>query len=191
MRRILCLQPSRVEWSELYPKPPYSVLRNQDHYNRGRMECRFATTLELLRRARTMRLHGINRDVFDRYTSNTPRWFYEVVAPGIQVQYVGYRGGHGHTSATQSHRFLDRRREIAGLYSRALLGLPLKNPKVLRPDDVHSWHLYVIQLELESLTIDRAKFIELMAQKGLDAAYISFRCICNHDWRTGDQSEPR
>jgi dTDP-4-amino-4,6-dideoxygalactose transaminase len=36
----------------------------------------------IARRARLMRLHGIDRDAFDRYTSSRPAWYYEVVAPG-------------------------------------------------------------------------------------------------------------
>ena len=34
-------------------------------------------------RARTMRLHGMNRDAFDRFTAKVPSWYYEVVAPGF------------------------------------------------------------------------------------------------------------
>jgi Predicted pyridoxal phosphate-dependent enzyme apparently involved in regulation of cell wall biogenesis len=39
---------------------------------------------ELARRCRVMRLHGIDRDAFDRYTSHRPAWYYEVVAPGFK-----------------------------------------------------------------------------------------------------------
>jgi dTDP-4-amino-4,6-dideoxygalactose transaminase len=37
----------------------------------------------------------------------------------------------------------------------------------VRPDDIHSWHLYVVQLDLSSLTINRDQFIELMAAEGI------------------------
>jgi hypothetical protein len=36
----------------------------------------------IAKRCKLMRLHGIDRDAFDRYTSTKPAWFYEVVAPG-------------------------------------------------------------------------------------------------------------
>lgn len=36
---------------------------------------------EIAARCKIMRLHGISRDAFDRYTSNKPAWHYEVVAP--------------------------------------------------------------------------------------------------------------
>ncbi|HZE91745.1 MAG TPA: aminotransferase class V-fold PLP-dependent enzyme, partial [Rhizobacter sp.] len=39
---------------------------------------------ELLQRARVMRLHGMNRDAFDRFTATVPSWYYEVVAPGFK-----------------------------------------------------------------------------------------------------------
>ena len=38
---------------------------------------------ELAARMRVMRLHGISRDAFDRFSSKTPAWYYEIVAPGF------------------------------------------------------------------------------------------------------------
>jgi dTDP-4-amino-4,6-dideoxygalactose transaminase len=39
---------------------------------------------DLAKRMKTMRLHGISKDVFDRYTSTNASWYYEVVAPGFK-----------------------------------------------------------------------------------------------------------
>ena len=36
-----------------------------------------------------------------------------------------------------------------------------------RPQDTHAWHLYVVQLELGRLSIDRDRFIELLAERGI------------------------
>ena len=121
----------------------------------------------LLRRVRTMRLHGIDRDVFDRYVSAAPQWYYEVVAPGFKYNMPDIAAALGIQQLKKARRFLERRIAIARTYSEALAGLPLRTPVVARPADVHSWHLYIIQLELESLTIDRARFIELMAEQGV------------------------
>ena len=38
----------------------------------------------LAKRAKVMRLHGMNRDAFDRFTAKVPSWYYEVVAPGFK-----------------------------------------------------------------------------------------------------------
>jgi dTDP-4-amino-4,6-dideoxygalactose transaminase len=122
---------------------------------------------DLLKRARTMRLHGINRDVFDRYTSTAPKWYYEVVAPGYKYNMPDTAAALGIHQLRKAQRFLECRRAISERYTRELAGLPLATPFVARPDDVHSWHLYVLQLDLESLTIDRDTFIELMSQEGI------------------------
>jgi dTDP-4-amino-4,6-dideoxygalactose transaminase len=122
---------------------------------------------QVLQRIRTMRLHGINRDVFDRYTSTAPKWYYEVVAPGFKYNMPDPAAAIGIHQLRKARRFLERRNAIASRYTRELTGLPLRTPAVARPDDVHSWHLYVLQLELESLSIDRARFIELMAELGI------------------------
>jgi dTDP-4-amino-4,6-dideoxygalactose transaminase len=37
----------------------------------------------LAERARVMRLHGMSRDAFDRFTATVPSWYYEIVAPGF------------------------------------------------------------------------------------------------------------
>jgi dTDP-4-amino-4,6-dideoxygalactose transaminase len=122
---------------------------------------------EVLRRIRTMRLHGISRDVFDRYTSTAPMWYYEVVAPGFKYNMPDPAAALGIHQLRKARRFLDRRRAIAERYTRELTGLPLRTPAVARIDDIHSWHLYVLQLELESLSIDRGRFIELMSERGI------------------------
>jgi dTDP-4-amino-4,6-dideoxygalactose transaminase len=145
---------------------------------------------ELLQRVRTMRLHGINRDVFDRYTSNTPKWYYEVVAPGFKYNMPDIAAAMGIHQLRKAHRFLDRRKQIADRYNQGLTGLPLKTPIVRRPDDVHAWHLYVIQLELESLTIDRARFIELMAEQGVGCSVHFIPLHLQPYWRDRYQLRP-
>jgi len=122
---------------------------------------------KLAQRARTMRLHGIDRDVFSRYTSNAPKWYYEVVAPGFKYNMPDTAAALGLHQLRRAGQMRDRRQRIAESYDRAFAGLPLRCPHRARPDDVHSWHLYVIQLDLESLTIDRDRFIELMSEAGV------------------------
>jgi dTDP-4-amino-4,6-dideoxygalactose transaminase len=121
----------------------------------------------ILQRARTMRLHGINRDVFDRYTATTPKWYYEVVAPGYKYNMPDTAASLGIQQLKKARRFLERRTAIAKRYERELAGLPLRTPTVSRPTDIHSWHLYVLQLNLQDLSIDRDRFIELMAEQGI------------------------
>lgn len=118
-------------------------------------------------RIRTMRLHGINRDVFDRYRSDKPSWYYEVVAPGYKYNLTDIAAAIGIQQLRKADAFQRRRQWIAEQYTSAFRDLPLRTPYVARPDDTHAWHLYVIQLQLEDLAISRDRFIELMAEAGI------------------------
>jgi dTDP-4-amino-4,6-dideoxygalactose transaminase len=61
----------------------------------------------------------------------------------------------------------ERRKSIALKYNKAFADLPLITPFIIDDEDVHSWHLYVIQLKLNKINISRDKFIEILAEKGI------------------------
>lgn len=122
---------------------------------------------DLAQRMRTMRLHGINRDAFDRFTSSKPSWHYEVVAPGFKYNMMDLAAAVGIHQLKRSNEFQLRRQQIAEYYTEALKNLPIQTPFVSAPNDIHSWHIYVIQLKLEEIAIDRNTFIEKMAEYGI------------------------
>ncbi|MBN8280491.1 MAG: DegT/DnrJ/EryC1/StrS family aminotransferase, partial [Gammaproteobacteria bacterium] len=116
---------------------------------------------------RTMRLHGINRDVFDRYQSRKPAWFYEVVAPGFKYNMPDIAAAIGVHQLRKAGAFRQRRAAIAAAYTAGLAGLPLQTPATVGPADGHAWHLYVLQLDLAALRIGRDRVIELLAERGI------------------------
>lgn len=122
---------------------------------------------DYLSRMKTMRLHGINRDVFDRYTSDKPSWFYEVVEPGYKYNMTDVAASIGIHQLKKAQEFQQRRALIAEKYNQAFTDLPLNIPYVKRPEDTHAWHLYVLQLDLDAISVDRDKFIELMVEQGI------------------------
>ncbi len=117
-------------------------------------------------RIKIMRLHGMNRDVFQRTSSKQPFWYYEVVAPGFKYNLTDVAAALGIHQLRKAESFLRRRTEIATHYTQALADLPVRTPYV-HPDNVHAWHLYVLQLQLEELTIDRDTLIDQMTQAGI------------------------
>lgn len=121
---------------------------------------------EIAKRCRVMRLHGINRDVFDRYTSDKPSWFYEVVAPGFKYNLTDIAAAIGIHQLRKANLFHKCRTEMAAKYDAALEDLPIILPPKARLQDQHAWHLYVIRLA-ENATVRRDRFIELMAEKGI------------------------
>lgn len=123
---------------------------------------------EIAARVRVMRLHGISRDVFDRFTaSDRPSWYYEVIAAGFKYNMTDVAASLGIHQLRRLDEMRDRREEIAERYNEGLQGLPVHLPVCARKEDTHSWHLYIIQLDKACLTINRNRFIELMLEKGI------------------------
>jgi dTDP-4-amino-4,6-dideoxygalactose transaminase len=121
---------------------------------------------EIAKRCRVMRLHGINRDAFDRYTSTKPAWHYEVIAPGFKYNMTDLAASLGIHQLKKAWTSQQKRAKMANIYDEALVDLPLLLPPKAREGDTHSWHLYVIRLD-DSAKISREKFIEQMAAKGI------------------------
>jgi dTDP-4-amino-4,6-dideoxygalactose transaminase len=121
---------------------------------------------DLAKRMKIMRLHGIDRDAFDRFQSKKPAWYYEVVAPGFKYNMTDIAAAIGIHQLKRLPKFLERRQALARRYFEALAVLPL----VLPADDVsggsHSWHLFVIRLE-DDAKMSRDELIELLSDKGI------------------------
>lgn len=121
---------------------------------------------EIAARCRMMRLHGISRDAFDRYTSTKPAWHYEVVAPGFKYNMTDLAASMGIHQLRKAWAFQERRQAMAQYYDQELAGLPITFPPHPNKGDVHAWHLYVIQLQ-SSARMPRDQFIERMSEKGI------------------------
>jgi dTDP-4-amino-4,6-dideoxygalactose transaminase len=67
----------------------------------------------LAQRARVMRLHGMSRDAFDRFTATVPSWYYEVVAPGFKYNLTDIAAALGLQQLKKARGFQQRRAEIA------------------------------------------------------------------------------
>jgi len=115
---------------------------------------------DLAARAKVMRLHGINRDAFDRFTAKVPSWYYEIVAPGFKYNLTDIAASLGLHQLKRIDGFQVRREQIAARFDQALADLPLVlPPRPTVPGDLHAWHLYVVRLS-DAATITRDQFIE-------------------------------
>lgn len=141
-------------------------------------------------RIAAMRLHGIKEDVFDRYTANRPSWYYEVVAPGFKYNMSDISAAIGIHQLRKARDFQERRQRIAERYDAAFADLPLQTPAVRRPDDTHAWHLYVILLDLDQLSIGRDRFIEFMSEAGIGTSVHFIPLHLQPYWRDRYGFEP-
>lgn len=121
---------------------------------------------ELAKRAKVMRLHGMNRDAFDRFTAKVPSWYYEIVAPGFKYNLTDIAAALGLHQLKRLPAFQARREQIAAAYDAAFADLPLILPPQAPEGDTHSWHLYVLRLA-DDCAVERDVFIERMYAKGI------------------------
>ncbi|MFP4637012.1 MAG: DegT/DnrJ/EryC1/StrS family aminotransferase [Spirochaetaceae bacterium] len=120
---------------------------------------------DLAERVRLMRLHGIDRDVWDRYSAVGASWAYAVTEAGYKYNMPDLTAAIGRVQLRKARELQRRRREIAARYRQAFDGLPWLR---LPPDHpLHCYHLFIIELEPDELTIDRDAFIEELAAYGI------------------------
>ena len=103
---------------------------------------------DIAERVKVMRLHGIDRDIWDRYKSDKPSWYYEVIEPGYKYNMTDIAAAIGTKQLDKCDEFHQKRVGIAKYYTENLTkieGLRLPGLKCLFND--HSWHLFVILIE--------------------------------------------
>ncbi len=120
----------------------------------------------LVARMKVMRLHGISRDAFDRFTSRVPAWYYEVVAPGFKYNLTDMAAALGRVQLARLPAFLQRRRQLAARYLAELRDLPLQLPTEAPAGDTHAWHLFVLRLS-DAARSTRDEVIDRLAAAGI------------------------
>lgn len=143
---------------------------------------------EVAARARTMRLHGINRDAFDRFTAKVPSWYYEVVAPGFKYNLTDIASSLGIHQLRKADGFRRRRDAIAAEFQQAFKDLPLRLPAQAASGDLHAWHLYVVRLADVALTRD--EFIERLYAHGIGCSVHYIPLHLHPYWRDTFQLRP-
>ena len=124
---------------------------------------------ELARQADILRLHGIDREVWKRYQGDEPAgWEYDVVAPGYKYNLADLNAAIGLCQLKKAEEFRRRREEIARRYLEAFGDADFLQPPPTSAG--HSWHLFVICLKTDRLTIDRDGFLKALIHSGVGAS---------------------
>lgn len=122
---------------------------------------------ELAKRARTMRLHGFDRDAFDRFKGGG--WKYDIVAPGFKYNMTDIAAGIGIHQLKKSQQFRDSRHRIAKRYIKGLEGLPIELPVDGDSQNDHSWHIFGIRIRPET-GVKRDDLLVAMVDRGISCS---------------------
>ena len=112
-------------------------------------------------RMRMMSLHGISHDAWDRYTEKGS-WYYEVLRPGYKYNMTDIAAALGIEQLKKCDAFYQARLRIAERYDEAFADLAEIETPPASSGMQHAWHLYIIQLHLDRLRIDRRDFIKAL-----------------------------
>jgi len=132
----------------------------------------------LAERCKIMRLHGINRDAWKRYTESGS-WYYEVVAPGFKYNFTDLQASLGIPQLKKVDKMWQSRQNIAAKYTDALKDNKYLQLHGIKTDRESSWHLFPIRLHLETLTINRAQLIDEMRKNNIGAG-VHFMPVHQH-----------
>ena len=121
---------------------------------------------ELADRVRLMSLHGISKDAWKRFSAEGS-WYYEILAPGYKYNMTDINAALGLNQLERSGEFHQRRSAIVQAYDAGLADVEEIKLPAVRPDVVHAWHLYVIQVDIERLSINRNDFIKALNGAGI------------------------
>lgn len=121
----------------------------------------------IYKRAKVMRLHGINRDIWDRFTSKKPSWEYDVIEAGFKYNMTDLAAAIGLGQLEQAEHLRVGRQKAVEYYFEALKDLDMIDlPIVTCPFEDHAWHLFPIVLN-EKSKVSRNQFIEALAENGI------------------------
>ena len=145
----------------------------------------------LAERCRLLALHGMSNDAWDRYTERGS-WAYRVLAAGYNYAMYDYQAALGHAQFNRLEEFQRVRARLAARFNAQLAQVPGVITPMEREGTTHAWHLYVVRLRPEVLTISREDFIGALKERGIGTS-VHFIPIHHHPyyretygWAPGD-----
>lgn len=120
---------------------------------------------EAAARISCLRSHGIDRTIWDRYTSDKASWLYDVTTEGWKCNLPDILAAIGRVQLTKADEFFRKRKAIAERMNAAFAESDLF---VTPPDGPgNAWHLYLLGLNLNLLSVDRDGFARALQAEGL------------------------
>ena len=118
-------------------------------------------------RVKLMRLHGINHDVWDRFTNTKSSWEYDVIAPGYKYNLADINAAIGLAQLERADYLRNERQRCAAFYLDKLKNLSSIDLPVCKGQmENHAWHLFPVIIKPEA-SVSRNEFIQLMAGQGI------------------------
>jgi UDP-4-amino-4,6-dideoxy-N-acetyl-beta-L-altrosamine transaminase len=128
---------------------------------------------ELYDKLLMFRTHGISKDAVKRF-GKSGGFYYDMQYLGFRYNLSELHSALGLHQLSKLENFQKRRREIVKLYNRELEDIEQITIPYVKKNIKHSWHIYVIQLNLEKLKVDRDFIFKALREEniGVNVHYI-------------------
>jgi dTDP-4-amino-4,6-dideoxygalactose transaminase len=118
---------------------------------------------------RVMRLHGLSRDAWKRFgKSGFSQW--ELKLPGYKYNMADINAALGIHQLKKINNFSKIRKQYVAMYDEAFYQIPELEILEKRDYAEPSYHLYIIALRLEQLSITRDQFVDSIQSAGIGVA---------------------
>ena len=119
------------------------------------------------------RTHGISVDAEKRF-GKSGDYYYDMQVLGFRYNMSELHASLGIQQLAKLESFQNRRREIVKIYNRELQSLEEITLPYVNENVKHSWHLFVIQLNLKKLKVDRDHIFKALREEniGVNVHYI-------------------
>jgi dTDP-4-amino-4,6-dideoxygalactose transaminase len=124
---------------------------------------------EWAEKIKILRLHGISKDAWKRYSKNGS-WYYEVADAGYKYNMTDIQAALGIAQLKKLEWMWGKRKNIAERYTEAFRSSECITCPTVKPNMISAWHLYVIKLNLGALSINRGEFIEELRKRGISTS---------------------
>lgn len=121
---------------------------------------------EMIARIGRLSMHGMSSDAWKRYSERGP-WYYEILEPGYKYNMNDLQASLGICQMERVDEFRESRKRIADIFASGLGEIPALTIPEGCVDRQHAWHLYPIQIDLETITISRDALIRALLDEGI------------------------
>lgn len=144
---------------------------------------------EIFERAKIMRLHGINRDIWNRYNSVGHSWEYDIVAAGYKYNMPDVNAAIGLAQLKKAETWRAQRQRCAAYYYHALKNHPFIDLPLCRGAmEDHAWHLFPIVIRPES-PISRNEFIQQITDANIGVS-VHYKPLYRMSYYKGEYNLP-
>lgn len=132
----------------------------------------------LAEKMQVLSLHGLSKDAWKRY-SESGFAHYDVIYPGYKYNMFDIQAALGLCQLAKIDDFWKRRKNYTEIYDQAFKEVPEIIPLVKEGDIKHAYHLYVILVKTEELTVSRDVILKEIQAKGIGVG-VHFRALHLH-----------